>query len=196
MLKRIRTLPSPALVIAVIALVVAVGGGTLAMAESTKKRETRIAKKVVRQLASTLSVLHAKTADSATNAKNANNSDRSKLADTAKNALKLDGKASSDYRVKCPSGLRQAADVCFEANLRPALSYVNALIKCGRAQLRLPDYGELALAFDHLGAPQDLQWASGGSGNAIREDSARQITVPIAGGPLPFRCVTSPTNVR
>jgi hypothetical protein len=191
--KKIRSLPSPALVISVVALVVAVGGGTLAVAESTTKRETRIAKKVVRKLASTLSVLHAKTADNATNARNA---DRARLTETAKNALKLDGQSSSNYRVKCPTGLRTAAELCFEADLRPALSYANALSKCGRAQRRLPDDGELALVFDHLGAPQDLQWSSGGPGNAFKEDSSRQIAVLIAGGPLPFRCVTSLTNVR
>jgi hypothetical protein len=65
MLTRIKRLPSPALVIGVIALVVAVGGGAFAIASSDKQQDKKIAKKVVQKAAPNLSVAHATTADSA-----------------------------------------------------------------------------------------------------------------------------------
>jgi hypothetical protein len=66
-----RHKPSPAFIISVIALIVAVGGGTFAIAASDKKKDKKIANKVVTKRAPGLSVLHAKTADNATNADNA-----------------------------------------------------------------------------------------------------------------------------
>jgi hypothetical protein len=75
------------------------------------------------------------------------------------------------------------------------------------AQLRLPSAGELALAFDHLGAPQEAQWSTteysddNGStinyfGTRIAENASRTIsfsTVPTD-AIMPFRWVTSATN--
>jgi hypothetical protein len=46
MLKRLRSLPTPALAISVIALIVAVGGGTFALATNDTQSDKRIAKKV------------------------------------------------------------------------------------------------------------------------------------------------------
>ena len=72
MLKRIRRLPSPALVISAIALVIAVGGGGYALASLNSGKVKRIARKQadkeIRKKASGLSVAHAVTANSATNA--------------------------------------------------------------------------------------------------------------------------------
>ena len=65
MIGRVRRVPSPALVISVIALVVAIGGGTFAIASSDSKQDKKIAKKVVNKLAPSLSVKHATTADRA-----------------------------------------------------------------------------------------------------------------------------------
>jgi hypothetical protein len=45
-LRRFRRLPSPAFVIASIALILAVGGGSFALAISDKKSDKRIAKRV------------------------------------------------------------------------------------------------------------------------------------------------------
>jgi hypothetical protein len=67
-LRRIRRLPSPALVISAIALIVAVGGGTFAFAVS-KDQTKRIAKNVansrINHREGKLSVSHAKTANTA-----------------------------------------------------------------------------------------------------------------------------------
>ena len=59
--------PSPALIISVIALVFAVGGGyAVAKKGGDKKSDKKIANKVVTKRAKGLSVMHAKSADSAT----------------------------------------------------------------------------------------------------------------------------------
>ena len=75
MLTRLKRLPSPALVISVIALILAVGGGSFALAISDKKSDKKIAKKVAnRQItkrAPKLSVNHANTANAAGSAANA-----------------------------------------------------------------------------------------------------------------------------
>src|SRR5436305_8211866 len=67
MLKRFRRLPSPAMVIASVALVLAVGGGSFALAISDRKGDKKIAKKVankqITNRAPTLSVNHANTAN-------------------------------------------------------------------------------------------------------------------------------------
>jgi hypothetical protein len=63
--------PSPALVISIIALIVAVGGSTFAFATFESKQVKKIAAKVVKKLAPKLSVLHSTSADSATNATSA-----------------------------------------------------------------------------------------------------------------------------
>jgi hypothetical protein len=60
--------PSPALLIAVFALIVAVGGGTFAIAGSDKTTDKKIANKVVTKRAPGLSVAHATTAGTATTA--------------------------------------------------------------------------------------------------------------------------------
>jgi hypothetical protein len=87
MLRRIRRLPSPALVISVIALIAAVGGGTFAFAISDKKSDKRIAKKVankqITKRAPNLSVNHASTADNATNASQATNASTVNGADAS-----------------------------------------------------------------------------------------------------------------
>jgi hypothetical protein len=63
---------SPALIIAVIALIAAFGGSALAGGPINKKKAKKIANNVVTKRAPGLSVAHAKTADNATNAANAN----------------------------------------------------------------------------------------------------------------------------
>jgi hypothetical protein len=62
MLKQFRRLPSPALVIASIALILAVGGGSFALAISDKKSDKRIANRQIHRLAHTLQVKHARIA--------------------------------------------------------------------------------------------------------------------------------------
>jgi hypothetical protein len=71
-LARIKRVPSPALVISVIALIAALGGGAYALSGGEKAKVKKIAKRAANQRitkrAAGLSVAHAATADSATNA--------------------------------------------------------------------------------------------------------------------------------
>jgi hypothetical protein len=93
-MRRFRRLPSPALVISAIALVLAVGGGTFAIAALShhdKKVVTKIANKQINKKAPTLSVKHAQSAD------------------TAANATKLGGVAASGYQASCKPGAIKAS---------------------------------------------------------------------------------------
>src|SRR5262252_5551406 len=71
MFKRRFRLPSPALVISMVALSLVLGGTAVA-ASTAKHSDKKADTKLIKKLAPTLSVKHAKTADSATTAANAN----------------------------------------------------------------------------------------------------------------------------
>ncbi len=70
MLKRRFRLPSPALVISMVTLSLVLGGTAFAASTATHK-DAKADTKLVKKLAPTLSVKHAKTADSAATATNA-----------------------------------------------------------------------------------------------------------------------------
>jgi hypothetical protein len=90
MSKRRFRLPSPALVISMVTLSLVLGGTAVA-ASTTKHADQKADIKLIKKLAPTLSVKHAKTADSATNATNAIN------ATTAANATKVGGKQVKQF---------------------------------------------------------------------------------------------------
>ena len=81
MFKRRFRLPSPALVISMVTLSLVLGG--TAFAAAATKGDTKGDTKLIKKLAPTLSVKHAKSADSATNAANATHATS---ADSATNA--------------------------------------------------------------------------------------------------------------
>ena len=123
----------------------------------------------------------------------------------ADDATKLDGQPASDYRLHCPGNLDQAGDLCYEVDLRDSDSYRAALKKCALDQRRLPSDGELAQAFDHLGAPQSQQWVAGhfrvsnggqDLATTLGNGTSRDLTFDVvdANSAIPFRCVTSATN--
>ena len=76
MLRRSGRLASPALVISILALIVAIGGGAFAVASLTKPKVKTIVNKQITKRAPKLSVLHAGSADSATSANHASSADR------------------------------------------------------------------------------------------------------------------------
>jgi hypothetical protein len=67
-MKRVFRRPSPAMVVAIVALIVALGGTAIGAAFVTKKQSKKIAKNQINKLAPGLSVASAKKADSAANA--------------------------------------------------------------------------------------------------------------------------------
>jgi hypothetical protein len=103
MRKRRFRLPSPALVISMITLSLVLGGTAFA-ASTAKHKDKKADIKLIKKLAPTLSVKHAKTADSATNATNATNATHATTADsatsatTASNANALGGSPPSAYQ--------------------------------------------------------------------------------------------------
>lgn len=107
MLSRFRRLPSPALVIASIALVLAVGGGSFALAISDRKSDKKIAKRVanrqIHRLAHTLQVKHARIAR------------RAKFAGEATNAGTVNGIAVRQFSAKVQPG--QAAAILLDTGI-------------------------------------------------------------------------------
>ena len=93
-MRRVFRRPSPAMVIAIVALIVALGGTALAGGFITKKKAKKIAANQVNKLAPGLSVAHAGAADNATNATNATN------------ANNLGNQAPSAYETAAASNVR------------------------------------------------------------------------------------------
>jgi hypothetical protein len=87
-MKRVFRRPSPAMVVAIVALIAALGGTAIGAAFVTKKQSKKIAANQVNKLAPGLSVKHADTAGSADSAKHA---DSATAADSAKKADNLLG---------------------------------------------------------------------------------------------------------
>jgi hypothetical protein len=72
-MKKVLRRPSPAMIVAIVALIAALGGTAIAGGVINKKKAKNIANNVVTQRAPGLSVSHAVSADNANNANNANN---------------------------------------------------------------------------------------------------------------------------
>jgi hypothetical protein len=124
-------------------------------------------------------------------------------AELARNASRLAGAPASSYRLHCPPGLDQAADLCFEPSPRPVATWATAVQTCSGAQRRLPTDGELALVFNNTGAPQAYQWTSTywfeGSvfeASMLSDDGSRTLFFGVSGysDTNPYRCVTDATN--
>jgi hypothetical protein len=93
MQRRKLRLPSPAIVIAMIALSLVLGGTAIAAGTSTPLSKKQVTK-LVKKLAPKLSVKHSKSATNATNAVNATNATN---ATTAANATDLGGQPATYY---------------------------------------------------------------------------------------------------
>jgi hypothetical protein len=94
MLKRRFRLPSPALVISLVALSLVLGGTAVA-ASASKHKDVKADIKLIKKLAPTLSVKHAKTANSATTAASAASATHATSADSATHATSADSATSA-----------------------------------------------------------------------------------------------------
>jgi hypothetical protein len=187
-MKKISLRPSPAMIVACVALFVALGGTTVASVIISSNSQ------VGRNTISGHKPPSGKHYNII-----AGSIGGSDLSPALKSSLKL----------HCPTGLYRAADLCFDPNPRPDLTMANALKTCALAQMRLPSAGELALVFDHVGAPQIPEWVGTEAasvttpdqqlhfwGTTLEQDASRVLSFG-ARGPAqaaPFRCVTSATN--
>jgi hypothetical protein len=186
-MKKLSLRPSPAMIVACVALFVAVGGTALA-ASYVVSSNSQVARGTI-------------SGHRPPSGKHAN------IIGGSISVRDLSANLNSSLRLHCPSGLYRAADLCFDPNPRPDLTMANALKACALAQMRLPSAGELALVFDHIGAEQIPEWVDTEAasvndqqfhfwGTTLEQDSSRVLDFG-ARGPAqaaPFRCVTSATN--
>lgn len=146
MLSRIRRLPSPALVISVIALIAAVGGGSFAIAALNQGKVKKIAKrqanKQIRSKAPGLSVNHANSADTATNADHATNADLATNAGTAITATSATSATSA-------GNAQQLGGVNPVVPATP-MTLLNGWVKYGGSGYDTPAYWQDAFGVVHL----------------------------------------------
>ena len=123
------------------------------------------------------------------------------------NGHDLSGGIKTSLRLHCPSGLRDAGDICFEDTGHTGDPLVGAAKTCAAEGLRLPTLPELALVFEHLEAGQIAQWVATNysddngtttatKGVVLSNNLARQLHsgTDSASQPYHYRCVTSATN--
>lgn len=105
-------------------------------------------------------------------------------------------------KVHCATGLLPSGDICVEPNPRSAV-WATALKTCALAGRHLPNEGELALAYNALGATQSYEWttdtfdASGTLVGAVLKQDANRLLGLSEGdllNSLNYRCVASPLN--
>ncbi len=167
MLKRIRSLPSPALAIAVLALIVAVGGGTFALARGgglnhrIAKISNKVANKRITKRAPKLSVNYASSAGTAANASHADN------AGHADNASHADNSSHADT-----AGHADSADTATNAT-----TAANAEALGGKS----------ASAFASSTVVRSVTVASNGTVNVAKSDGVTQANVSKTG--TGFYCV-------
>jgi hypothetical protein len=185
-MKKLSLRPSPAMIVACAALFVALGGTALA------------------------SVIISSNSQVARNTISGHNPPSGKHANIIGDSISggdLSPALMSSLRLHCPSGLYRAADLCFDPNPRSDLTMANALKTCALAQMRLPSAGELALVFDHVGAPQIPEWVDTEAasvtdqqvhfwGTTLEQDASRVLSFGALGPAqaAPFRCVTAAAN--
>jgi hypothetical protein len=97
-MKRVFRRPSPAMIVAIVALIAALGGSAVAGGVLNKKKAKNIANNVVTQRAPGLSVASAKSADSATSATSATNATNANNATNATNAANVDGMSGATFK--------------------------------------------------------------------------------------------------
>ena len=183
-MKRVFRRPSPAMVVAIVALISALGGTAVGAAFVTKKQAKKIAKNQVNKLAPGLSVASAKSAD------NANN---------------LDGKDSTAFVDTCPSNApTNISGICVSGALGPGNWDVANQQICRPLGLRAPTIGEALVIMTAIGGgPTNETWTdevtdlSPNSQRAFVKapgDPQGQIFSGPVGGSHAVRCVINATN--
>ena len=164
-MKRVFRWPSPAMVVAIAALIVALGGTAVAGGLLTKKKVN----KIITQRAPGLSVAHAKSADN------------------------VGGRTAASLQVQCPADTAAAGGVCIELTQRPATDWLTASINCGARGL--PNLSQLlSFVVSHPGL-SGTEWSSDvwdSSTIGVIDMSSGYISG--SNTPHPYRCMTTPAN--
>jgi hypothetical protein len=165
-MKKVFGRPSPAMGVAMVALIVALGGTAVAGGVLNKKRVN----KIITKRAPALSVNHAKTADNLT--------------------------STATLKLPCPAGTLNAGGTCVESTSRSAASLEGAMNACANAGRRLPTPSEYrTLSRVHgitiSGTGEQTTVYGAGDTNAIAVQNGISISTD-QDFPRPFRCATSP----
>jgi hypothetical protein len=190
-MHRFRPKIAPPLVISLLALFIAAGGGD-ALAEIIISDNSQVAKGTI-------------------SGHNPPAGKRSNIIRGSVNGRDLSDRFKASVTLPCPGDLVRSGDVCFEFEQRELAPLETALARCASDGLRLPTDGELALAFERLGAGQPPHWVASHSfdttdnrtvGAALqnRDDRTLHLTGGAWGGggsvSFFYRCVTSLTLER
>jgi hypothetical protein len=182
---------TPATIIGLIALFVALGGSSYAVLKisgSQIKNRSISGKKLKRNTLGRVTI----------------NESRLGKVRRARRADRLGGFSAGDLRVHCPVDTTPVSGVCAERDTRPGARYGVARIGCDALGRRLPSYEELA----NLVSRADISVASPGELTSSVYVSGGQlmiVTVDSDGGAAgniadarpngrPFRCVAYPSN--
>jgi hypothetical protein len=174
-MKKVFGRPSPAMGVAIVALIVALGGTAIAGGVLNKKKVN----KIITNRAPGLSVSHAKTADSAS------------TADSAKSLT-----SPENLKLPCPAGTLNAGGTCVESTARAAASLEGAMNACADAGRRLPTPSEYrTLSRVHgitiSGSGEQTTVYGAGNTNVIAVQNGISISNDQSFA-RPFRCATSP----
>src|SRR5688500_4066909 len=133
-MRRFRPKVTPPLVISLLALFIAAGGGD-ALAEVIISDNSQVARGTI-------------------SGHNPPAGKRSNIILGSVNGRDLSDRFKASVTLHCPGDLVRSGDVCFEFEQREPAPLETALARCASDGLRLPTAGELALAFERLGAGQ------------------------------------------
>jgi hypothetical protein len=149
---RMKLMPSPALVIATLALVLGLGGGAFALSKNgDNRKDRRIANRAIHRAAPNLSVKHAVSADTATNADHATSADSATTAASATTATDADHATSANTATTATtaSNAQQLGGVNPMVPATP-MTLLNGWARYGGAGYDTPAYWEDAFGVVHL----------------------------------------------
>ena len=81
----------------------------------------------------------------------------------------------NSVRVVCPNGMQQQRALCFDRTTSTAASWFSAFQACASRYLRLPSPDELALVYQNTDAGQGYQWT-----DALDYDGSRYAAVVVS----------------
>jgi hypothetical protein len=134
---------------------------------------------------------------------------RAALATRASGAAKADdaallkGLPPTAYRDACPPLYARVNSLCYESAAEPAATWAAAARACAQAGKRLPDAGELQVAYERLPASQAFEWTStvwfgqnGATATMLASDAQRGPVLNADGVAFtrPYRCFSNGTD--
>jgi hypothetical protein len=194
--------PSPAFVIALIALFVALGGTSFAAINALPKNSVG-SKQLKKNAVTTAKIKNGAVTGAKINPATLGTVPSAANADTL-GGLSAEQVAQSS-KLHCPTGTVLASGVCFETALRPYATYVQALETCASIDRSLPSPGPLAayLLANHAPNQPEANWAGSFFSNGteffatlvlLEKSGALEVGTSLITGIAHYRCATQPTN--